>query len=211
MKEVSDNAKFQVLHSHYNTTFNVIDGAVKQRGVLMRLVIIVLVLSALFAFWPSEFVETISQASSKEFGVSLNPDFFVLGSIAGTAVWFLLLVVIIEYTKKVVYIERQYEYINRVEKELRKQYGAKSPIFNRESQSYSSRKGQRGFAKWIRLSLSALFPAVLAIVVALNIGNEWLLFFQQGEHLLLLLMNSAVAVYIIVILVMYIASINKVE
>ena len=207
MKEISDNAKFQVLHTHYKDTFQIIEGAIRQRAKLMRTVLIALVFGTLLAFWPSEFVDVVSQVSAKRFGVSLNPGFFVLGSIVGTIVWFVLLVAVIEYTKKVVYIERQYEYINRVEKELRRQYGSKSVIFTRESGSYDKRKG--GFVKQTRFSFTGLFPAILLLILTLNIGSEWLLLFKGKSHLLLLLMNTVIAVYVAVLIVMYMISINK--
>ena len=207
MKEISDTTKFQALHSHYNSTFAVTEEAIRKRGKLMKTVLIVLMFSTLFAFWPSEFVETVSQISSKRFGVTLDPDFFVFGSVVGTIIWFILLVTTVEYTKKVVYVERQYEYINTIEKELHKVYGTRSPIFTRETRSYT--KKRKDFSKWTRLALTALFPAILVIIVTLNIGSEWLLFLRRGSYLLLLTMNTVMAAYTIIVLVMYVLSINK--
>ena len=222
MKDIPDNAKFQLLHQHYKDTFQIIKEATKERSTLMRLIFIILVISVLYTFWPSGFVSTVSQVLTKKVGVELNLT-SSLGNIVGSIIWLVLLVAIVRYTQVVIYIKRQYEYINRIEAEIHEHYGNNSTAFTREGK-FETRKNQK-ISKLTRLSYTILFPATLEIIVLSIIAKQWLSFIQTPLHqtkpdiiakiitnfppFLLILLNTVLALYAVKFIHLYIKFMKK--
>ena len=131
MNDVSGDTRFTALHAHYNDTFANIKESIRLRGKLTALILLVLVFLALYTFWPSDAITAFSEISTQRLGFSVDVDVGFLGSI----IWFALLGIVVRYTQVVVYIERQYKYIHKVEEELHEHFG-NGIAFTREGKSY---------------------------------------------------------------------------
>lgn len=131
MNDVSSDTRFTALHAHYNDTFANIKESIRLRDKLTALILLVLVFLALYTFWPSDAITAFSEISTQKLGFSVNVDVGFLGSI----IWFALLGIVVRYTQVVVYIERQYKYIHKVEEELHEHFG-NGIAFTREGKSY---------------------------------------------------------------------------
>lgn len=195
-----DDVKFQALHEHYNNTFSNIKESIKSRDRLMALVLLTLTIVVLYSLWPSGAVTAFSQITAHEFGLSISLNSAFLGSI----IWFALLIVIVRYTQVVVYIERQYAYIHRIEESLHEYY-KNGVAFTREGKSYLEK--YPSFSNWICLLYTTIFPLVLTVIVLSKIISE-LVFFAKGS-LLPLLLNTIVAICILVSIALYILFMYK--
>ena len=200
MTGISDDTKFQALHEHYNDTFSNIKESIKLRDRLVALVLFVLALVALYTFWPVDAITAFSQITTQKIGVAISVD----GTFLGSILWFALLATIVRYTQVVVYIERQYAYIHNLEEELRKNYDHEI-VFTRECKSYLNKYPL--FSDWICFLYTTIFPLVLISVVLSKIISEWVN--ADCKFSFPLLLNSALAISILVSIVLYMLFMRK--
>ncbi|HDH31562.1 MAG TPA: hypothetical protein ENH26_02190 [Candidatus Wolfebacteria bacterium] len=194
MTDVSTDTKFIALHKHYNDTFANIKESISLRDKLTALILLVLAFVALYTFWPADAITTFSQISAQKLGLSVS----VNGSFLGSIIWFALLVTIVRYTQVVVYIERQYTYIHRLEKELHSKFDD-GITFTREGKSYLKKYPK--FSDWIWILYMVIFPSLLAVVVLVKIISEWMNSFSAVSVFLIL--NTIIALCILVSIVLY--------
>jgi len=196
----SEDTKFVALHEHYNGTFSNIKESIKLRDKLLALVLFILVFIVLYSFWPNDAVNTLTQIITQKTGVTLNFSDSFLGSM----LWFSLLIVIVRYTQTVVYIERQYSYIHKLEEDLHKNY-KNSVAFTREGKSYLEKYPI--YSDWVCLLYTKIFPAVLLLIVLIKIVSEWALI--NKANLLSLLLNTSIVIFILLSIVLYMVFIHK--
>jgi len=197
---LSEDTKFVALHEHYNDTFSNIKESIKLRDKLLALVLFVLVFVVLYAFWPNDAVNTLTQIATQKMGATLNFSDSFLGSM----LWFSLLVVIVRYTQTVIYIERQYLYIHKLEEDLHKNY-KNSVAFTREGKSYLEKYPI--YSDWVCSLYTIIFPAVLSLIVLIKIISEWALI--SKANLLSLLLNTSIAIFILLSIVLYMMFMHK--
>lgn len=200
MDSVSDDTKFTALCSHYSDTFANIKESIKLRDRLTALILLVLTFLALYTFWPTDAITAFSRMSEQKLGVAISVDVSFLGSI----VWFALLIVVVQYTQVVVYIERQYKYIHKIEKELHKHFD-NSVAFTREGKSYL--KDYPKFSDWIWILYTIIFPLVLGVVVLVKIISEWVACFNSIT--VSLLFNTSISVFILISIILYMFFIHR--
>ena len=200
MESISDDIKFTALCSHYSDTFANIKESIKLRDKLTALILLVLAFLALYTFWPTDAITAFSGMSEQKIGLAISVDVGFLGSI----VWFALLIAVVRYTQVVVYIERQYKYIHKIEEELHKHFD-NSIAFTREGKSYL--KDYPKFSDWIWTLYTIIFPFVLGVIVLVKIITEWAVFFHAITVPLLL--NTTVAVLILISIILYMFFIHR--
>jgi len=200
MIEVSSDIKFAALHEHYNDTFENIKESIKFRDKLTALILLVLIFMALYVFWPTDAISAFSQISVQKLGFVVNIDKSFLGSI----IWFILLVTIVRYTQVVVYIERQYAYIQRIEKELQNHYDDEI-VFTREGESYLKKYPK--FSDWVWILYMILFPCILVVVVLVKIINEWIV--TSSVLFLPIILNTIIAICILISIALYMLFMHK--
>jgi len=200
MESISDDIKFTVLCSHYSDTFANIKESIKLRDKLTALILLVLAFLALYTFWPTDAITAFSGMSEQKLGLAISVDVGFLGSI----VWFALLIAVVRYTQVVVYIERQYKYIHKIEEELHKHFD-NSIAFTREGKSYL--KDYPKFSDWIWTLYTIIFPFVLGVIVLVKIITEWAVSFHAITVPLLL--NTTVAVLILISIILYMFFIHR--
>lgn len=200
MTKVSTDVKFAALHEHYNDTFANIKESISLRDKLTALILLVLAFATLYTFWPADAITAFSQISAQKLGLSVNID----GSFLGSIIWLALLVVIVRYTQVVVYIERQYTYIHRLEKELHSIFGD-GITFTREGRSYLKKYPK--FSDWIWILYIVIFPSLLAVVVLVKIISEWTNSFPAVS--IPLVLNTVIAFCILFSIVLYTLFIHR--
>ena len=200
MTGISSDIKFQTLYEHYKDTFLNIKESIKLRDKLVALVLFVLALMVLYTFWPADAITAFSQITAQKIGIAINVD----GSFLGSIIWFALLATIVRYTQVVIYIERQYAYIHHIEEELQKNYNSEI-IFTREGKSYLNKYPL--FSDWVCLLYTTIFPLILISVVLAKITNEWVDSAYRFSFPLLL--NSALAISILISVVLYMLFMRK--
>lgn len=200
MNDVSSDTRFTALYAHYNDTFANIKESIRLRDKLTALILLVLVFLALYTFWPSDAITAFSEISTQRLGFSVDVDVGFLGSI----IWFALLGIVVRYTQVVVYIERQYKYIHKVEEELHEHF-ENGVAFTREGKSYL--KDYPKFSDWIWILYTVIFPFTLGIIVLVKIISEWAIFFRAISVFLLL--NTAIAFAILISIILYMLFIHR--
>lgn len=191
---VSSDTKFTALHEHYNGTFTNIKESIKLRDRLTALILLMLVLVVSYTFWPADSVTALSQISTQKLGLAISVDDGFLGSI----IWFALLATVVRYTQVVVYIERQYSYIHRLEEVLHSHFGD-GVAFTREGKSYLKKYPK--FSDWIWVLYMIIFPSLLAIVVFAKVISERANAFPVIS--VPLIVNTAIALCILVSIFLY--------
>ena len=122
--------KLEMLYDHYKETFKLNKEAQSGRNKNF------IILSSLEAFLffllirPEKAFELITSRISKELNMSLQ----LSNSIIQTLIWLLIVYIMIRYVQDMLYVERQYLYLNKLEKEI--SYLSSTDIFSREGENY---------------------------------------------------------------------------
>lgn len=195
MKEL----EIQILFEHYNDTYRIIQGKIKQRDKLFAYILITLIFMLFIVYSPKDAPLVLSQFLSKQIGLNNPIDFSFLGSV----LWFLLLSFIIRYFQILIGIERSYCYIHKVEAEL--SAGLKQKLFSREGASYLD--DYPLFLNWASSLFNIGFPCVLVVVATAKIIFE--VYSGLNNFSFLLLINILFFLAIIISLVIYLVSIYE--
>jgi len=102
-------------------------------------------------------------------------------SFIGSLIWFGLLGLVVRYFQTVVHIERQYEYIHKLEENISSNYDNKA--FTREGKTYQ--KAYPLFSEWTWILYTFIFPLLLLIVIFTKVISE----FHMGNKSPVLFIN----------------------
>jgi hypothetical protein len=176
---VSEDTRFEVLHAHYVDTFGHIRHALGQRDRLFAYIVVAIALMLLRVVAPEETDAAIGGLIAQSLALAATVSLTLIG----TALWFVLLALVIRYFQTVIYIERQYDYIHALENLLAPNYEG-GTAFTREGKSYLS--DYPLFSKWTWALYTIVFPVLLIVVLGVKIIAElrrainfsWLLVFD---------------------------------
>lgn len=183
----SEGARLEILHDHYKDTFTHLRSYLKLRDRLFLLVLAVLILMLFQIFAPAEAGEAISQVVVNQLRLTTPVDISFIGSI----IWFSLFGLIVKYLQTSTLIERQYDYIHQLEKQISSYFNDK--VFTREGKSYL--ENYPLYLNWAWLLYTVIFPLLLLTIVVIKILGE--LPFSSPVPLLPLI-NAMVAILIVV-------------
>jgi len=183
--------KFNILYDHYKDTFSIITAQNKLRDKLFIYLLIVIT----FMFLQINAVKQVNdigvKLAEKFLGVSLSfsPE-FIIGMF-----WFITLSLIIKYAQTLVYLEKQYDYIHKLESNIDKEY-KNSKIFSRESHSYLDNYPM--FSNWVSFIYRIAFPTILLIILGYKIYTEY-----TGEITIPFIINGVFCAMIYVSILLY--------
>lgn len=186
------DAKLTLLYNHYKDTFASIQDYLKHRDRLFLFVLVVVTLLLFEVYSPSGFAEAISQFITKKLELKTAIDVSFVASV----IWFVLLSLVVRYYQTVVHIERQYDYIHKLEEHLSAEYDGKA--FTREGKSYLQQYPL--FSHWARILYTFIFPIFLVIIVVFKIIGE---FCYLEKNTPLLYINFFIAICIVVSTLLY--------
>lgn len=119
-----------VLYDHYKETCSLGKEAQKRRNKNFVILCVLEALSFLLLVRPERVFELILKGINKNIEASLQ----LSNTIMQTLIWLLLAYVMIRYIQDVLYIERQYIYLDKLEKEISNL--TVTGVFSREGDSY---------------------------------------------------------------------------
>jgi len=179
---MEDGKKAELLLDHYKNTFEYILYHWKSRNRLFIFIIIVIALMGLDLYRPRVLSQCVNAYIVKTLGSSGSSntpqntpslDFDVIGS----AVWFILLALVIEYYHRSIHLDRQYKYIMKLEEQICTEM--KGDFVTREGKAYFSRTGVAGDGGKRPLFLRAIgpmyvycFPVLLMGFVVFKVWKE---------------------------------------
>lgn len=159
-----DENLLSLLHDHYKETFAHIQDYLKLRNRLFAYILVVVTLMLFQMYSPSGSERAISELLTEKLKLKTPIDISFLASI----IWFALLSLVVRYYQTVVHIERQYDYIHKLEDQISPEYNGKA--FTREGRSYL--KEYPLFSSWTWTLYTIVFPSLLSIVVIIKIIGE---------------------------------------
>ncbi len=162
-----EDAQREILHDHYKETFQYI----RERETLRdRLFLVLIGLYALLAVqiqYPRKFdgtVETINLL-----GIQVDVSSLPLAAFL-TATWVFVLAVVVRYCSTALNIERQYDYLHHVEKNMSAEFG--DGLYYREGRAYETNYPLFSWAAWKFYTL--LLPILGAVATFALAREEYL-------------------------------------
>ena len=104
----------ELLYDHYKETFNMSKEAQNRRNKYFVILCILEAVSFLFITNPDKVIELINKGVESQLEVTVS-----LGlTIIQTLLWLFIVYTLIRYIQDVLYVERQYGYLEMIEKEI---------------------------------------------------------------------------------------------
>ena len=128
----SSEKKLDILNDHYKDTFSHLVSYRKQRDRLLLYMVGVLMILFLYQFFPGEIVDTIFTTVSNKTGVDMELGFIEKHFLIFTPTFVFYFVAGRRYWQVWHLIDKQYDYLEEIEKELSSLYASGLP-FTRES------------------------------------------------------------------------------
>ncbi len=162
---MSEEQSVTILYDHYKDTCSTIGQAVKRRDRLMVFVVLALGFFAFQSIFPTASNTAVNDFLNFKFGLTHGLDLAVVGNV----VWFLLLIFTLRYFQVAVFVERQYDYIHKVEDQLNAEFGKE--LVTREGKSYLGKYPV--FSDWMWMLYTIIFPLLLLVVATVKIIGEF--------------------------------------
>lgn len=180
-----DHQRAQLLHDHHKDTFQHILYYSKVRNRLFLIILVLLALLVLDLYSAGEpggsklaalvnaYIKTKLETGDDP---AVEFDFAVIGS----AAWLVLLALVIPYYKQSIHIDRQYRYIEDVEKRICKAVGD-DRFITREGKGYESRTGipvanetprRPSYLRAVGPLYTYAFPSMLTLIVVWKLSVE---------------------------------------
>lgn len=154
-----------IIYDHFKESFNLNRESQKRRNKSFIIICCLEALSFLLLIRPEKVIIIIESGISKQMDASIQ-----LGiTIVQTLLWLMLGYAIIRYIQDMLYIERQYKYLDKVEKELNTILS--SNIFNREGKDYQ--KDYPIVLNLIDLFYKMFMPIMIEVINSIRIIAEW--------------------------------------
>jgi hypothetical protein len=167
-----------LLMDHYKDSYQHTLSNWNARNRLFMYVLILLAFVALDSYAPRLISGLVNAYTFKLVGEKA-PEISL--DIIGSAIWFLLLSLVIQYYKRSIQVDRQYRYLGHLEEEISKAMGG--DYVTREGKAYLSKTGvpkkdqneQRPlYLRWVGPLYTYFFPMILTFLVLVKIGKEGL-------------------------------------
>lgn len=156
-----------VLYDHYKETCNLSKEAQTRRNKNFIVLCILEAFSFLLLIRPQKAFKLILDGINKELDMTLQ----LSNAIIQTLLWLFIIYILIRYIQDMLYIERQYIYLDNLEKEISNIISKN--IFTREGDSY-----QKNFPmvlNFIDLFYKMLMPIFFTAINIVRIRKEWIL------------------------------------
>lgn len=198
---ISNEKRAELLLQHHQDTFQVILYNTKIRNRLFIYSLFILALLIFDAFSPNSLTELFNIYIKNIFGDQVKLNFSIIFS----AIWFLLLCLVIEYYKRSIHVDRQFRYLGNVEKDLNTVLGAE--FITREGKAYDSKTGvpsenetnQRPLClKAIGPLYTYVFPITLSGIIIWKIVNSFS--FKSGSTIFNGVIGGVIIIYSILYL-----------
>lgn len=156
----------EMLYDHYKETFSLSKEAQARRNKSFILLCVFEAISFLLLIRPEKAFELILGGINNKLNVTLE----LSNTIMQTLLWLLIVYVMIRYIQDMLYIERQYTYIDNLEKKIARLSSV--DIFAREGKNYQ--KDYPMVLNFIELFYKMLMPILFALINVVRIYKEWM-------------------------------------
>jgi hypothetical protein len=161
-----EEVKFQTLHDHYKDTFALQREYMKFRDRLFVYTLLVFAAMFILNIVPVDPSKAVSDIVKEQLKVTLS----INRDAIHTMLWFVLLCLVVRYFQTNIVVERQYDYIHKVEDELNSSYDIQGDMFTREGKSYLN--NFQSFSTLAGYLYILVFPMLLITVTSYKIYTE---------------------------------------
>lgn len=156
----------EILYDHYKETFGLSKEAQVRRNKNFVILCVLEALSFLMLIKPEKAFEIIANGINSELDLTLS-----LGnSIIQTLIWILIAYVLIRYVQDMMYIERQYGYMDKLEKHISASVEYHN-LFSREGDHY--KESYPMVLNFIDLFYKMLMPILFVVINSVHIYREY--------------------------------------
>lgn len=188
---ISDEKKLEILHDHYKETFTRIKEVEVNRDKLFLWLIAIFAALILQISYPNAISKTIGKLSI--FGAELDIKNLPLPTILSVT-WMLALVISLRYCQAVIFLNRQYPYLHKLEDKISPELGG-DEIYRREGYVYLQDKSPFLNATWVFYDI--IFPVIVISATTL------LAFLEYAHTFKINVFDSIAAVLMFVIFFIY--------
>jgi hypothetical protein len=171
-RELNNMDKFEAIIDHYKDTFNLIKEHEKKRERYLFYVIIIIGIMIIDYAGSYQIGPIIINYLNTKYNISLSIKVFLIE----TFIWLCAAIVMIKYYQSVIYIERQYGYIHKLESILSKNY-EDSFIFSREGINYKT--DYPIFSNWIWLIYRIILPLLFIVIFSFKYYSDFSIIFRS--------------------------------
>lgn len=182
--------ELDILYNHYNDTFSILKEKEGKRDKLFMILFLLIMLLFLFSINQNSIYEMIRELVKNQINVSLTFEFNIILSF----LWIVLFYSTIRYFQTVVHINRGYEYLHSIERDIDKKIEFK---FEREGKSYLDEYPI--LLEFIYQMYIKVFPILYCIIVYYKIVLEW----QNVNYIFNNILNTIMATLIIIVTTFY--------
>lgn len=191
-----DDTKIQILHEHYKDSFAQLQKSIKLRDKLFLLILVTVTIMLFQIYSPKEFGSAISQFITKQ--LESEKQNVIDLSFISSIIWFGLFALVVRYYQTVMYIERQYKYIHKLEEQISPTF--KNIVFTREGEHYLSNFWI--FSEWVWIIYMVIFPILMITVISIKIVSEYL----ENSHLFIF--DTIIFLFILISTILYMIAIH---
>lgn len=185
-------------HEHYKDTYELSKEAQKRRNKSFVILCILEAISFMLFYNPDLICSLLKDAIRGK----IESAIIISNTVLQTLVWILIAYIFVRYVQDVLYVERQYLYIDSLEKKITNVIGNDS-VFNREGEHYL--KDYPIVLNLIDLFYKMFCPILFAVVNIAHIVKEW----QNNTRTLPLIIDSLICLFVIIITGFYYFGIHK--
>ena len=155
--------KLDLLYDHYKNSYELSKQSQSDRNKLFIILTLIIALHFLFIIEPDIVCFSLYGWLNESFKINIAIEFSIIQSL----LWFVLLYFTIRYYQVNTYIERQYNYLHKLEESISCLSGYE---FNRESFNYLQE--YPWLLDFISIIYRVIFPVLYLIVLCVKIGYE---------------------------------------
>lgn len=160
--------RLEILYDHYKNTFIQIQDKEKKRNYLFFVIIGFLGFLILQFIYSIALPEVVRQINILGFTFSLRE---IPIPVIISLTWTFFSMLVIRYYQIIVHIEKQYNYLHKLEEQL-SNYLDKSQLISRESSGYLTDQ-YSCFRHWVWIFYTAIYPTIIVLAIFLNFKLEW--------------------------------------
>ena len=188
--------KINILYDHYKESNTLVQNMAKDRNMYFKYLWLIIFFNLLFLLYPNDFIENISNLLNDKYNMNFSNIYVIIQS----TLWLLTILFLIQYLHKNIYIERQYIYIKKFEKEISNLLNTN--VFNREGDNYIENypivlNVLDFFYKWI-------IPLSIVLIMSLKLYFEY----RNNVCMFLKIFDTSCFIFIFIIIIFYLKFLN---
>ena len=157
--------KLEVLYDHYKESFQLSKDAKNRRNMHFVVICILEAVSFLLLIEPQKVFELLQTGLNSELETTIS----IGNNIIQTLLWVLVVYVMVQYIQDVLYLERQYKYLDELEQKISAEI--MDTLFDREGAGYGENYPM--VLNMIDIFYKMLSPVLFVVINTIHIQKEW--------------------------------------